>query len=161
REVSSKLKKFLGASPIEFEQAELVPDKGIVARGRILPTLPLIKDLQIDLVIDGDNVYFSRVFSAGDLKFPGPIHVTNASLEVFAGTQGIGARGDVFFEIDRVGKGKIGGLGSTEEGIAIEGEFEFDTKLFDKAKAKVWYRNEKFGGSGELGIGDGKVTGIR
>jgi hypothetical protein len=154
------LLKAKGLSPIDIKQAELT-DQGFVARGQILPTLPLFKDLQIDLVIDGDNIYVSKVFTAGDLKFPKPITVTGASLEIFAGTQGIGARGDANFEIEKVGKGELTAKASTGEGIAIGGSFEFDTKLFNPAKVHVQYAEGKFSGGGEIGIPPGKVKGIQ
>ena len=159
REIQSQL-KLKGLSPIEIKSAELT-EKGLVGRGEVVPTLPLIKDVRIDLILDGDDIYLSKVFSAGDLKFPGPIKVTGASLEVFAGTRGVGARGDVFFEIDRVGKGQITGKASTAGGLELEGKFDFDSEFFKPATAKVWYRDEKFGGEGELGIPEGRVKGIK
>jgi hypothetical protein len=111
--------------------------------------------------MDGDNIYLSKVFSANDFNFPGPIKVTSASLEIFAGTQGIGAKGDVLFEIQSVGKGKISGGASTGEGLTIGGEFEFDSKLFDPAKVHVEYKGGKFSGGGDIGIKPGKVRGIK
>jgi hypothetical protein len=159
REIQSKLKA-KGLSPIQIAQAELT-ERGIIGRGQLLPSIPLLKDLQIDLVLDGENIYLSKVFSAGDFKFPGPIKVTAASLEVFAGTQGIGARGDVFLTIERVGKGQVTGKASTASGFELEGKFDFDTELFDPASVKVWYRAGEFGGEGKLGIPEGKVKGIK
>ncbi len=160
--VNEKMKKaleFAGFSPIEFDNIELT-DKGFVGRGRILPTVPLIKDVGIDLVLDGDDVYVSKVFTADELKFPGPVKVTSASLEVYVGTK-VGARGDVYFEIERVGQGKISAKAEVEEGFSIEGRFDFDSELFDPAFIEVWYKKEKFGGKGEIGIPDGKVKGIK
>ncbi len=160
--VNEKMKKALelaGMSPIELDNVELT-DRGFVGRGRVLPTIPLIKDIGIDLVLDGDDIYLSKVFTAGELKFPGPIKVTGASLEVYVGTK-IGARGDVYFEIERVGQGKITAKGEVEEGFSIEGRFDFDSELFDPAFIEVWYKKEKFGGKGEIGIPAGKVKGIQ
>ena len=159
REIQSQL-KLKGLSPIEMKSAELT-EKGLVGRGEVLPTIPLLKDVRIDLILDGDDIYLSKVFSAGDFKFPGPVKVTGASLEVFAGTRGVGARGDVFFEIERVGKGQITGKASTAGGLELEGKFDFDSEFFKPATVKVWYRDEKFGGEGEIGIPEGKVKGIK
>src|SRR5438477_5980828 len=159
REIQSKLKA-KGLSPITIEMAEMT-EKGLVGRGKLAPTVPLLKDLNIDLVLDGENVYLSKVFSAGDFNLPGPIKVTGASLEVFAGTQGIGARGDLFLAIERVGKGRITGKVSTGGGFELEGKFDFDSELFKPATVELWYRQEKFGGKGEIGIPDGKVKGIK
>ncbi len=154
------LLKAKGLSPIKITQAELT-DRGFVARGQIISTLPLLKDLQLDLSIDGNDIYVSKVLGAADFKFPGPIAVTGASVEIFAGTPGLGVRGDVFFEIDRVGKGKLTGKGSTGRGIEIGGEFDFDTQLFNPAKVHVQYADGKFSGGGEIGIQAGKVKGIK
>lgn len=157
--------KLHGLSPIQIANAELNPDKGIVAKGKVLPTVPLIKDIGIDLVIDGGNVYLSKTFSTGDFKFPGPIKVTDSSIEIFAGTQGIGVNGVLSFEVERVGKGKLKGTasagGAGGAGFSVGGEFEFDTKLFDEAKITMDYKNEKFSGSGTLKIGAGKIKGIK
>lgn len=153
--------KLHGLSPIRIDYAELHPTKGLVGRGKVLPTVPLIAKADIDIVIDGNDVYLSKVFSAGDFDFPGPVTVTGTTLEVFAGTQGLGARGNVLFEVERVGRGKLSGEVSTSTGFGVAGEFEFDSTLFDPAKIQVWYREEKLGGSGELAIKSGKVRGIK
>jgi hypothetical protein len=154
---SLKIKK---ASPVVIEMAELT-DRGIVGRGKVKPTIPLIKNVELDLILDGDDVYVSKTFAAGDFNFPGPIKATDATLVLFAGTRGIGVEGNLFFEIERVGKGKIKGEGSTGQGFAVSGQFEFDTKLFDPAKIEAKYANGKFSASGEIGIPPDKVKGIK
>jgi hypothetical protein len=163
-DVQSKVKNALSAkvaSPIEMDNIELT-DRGFFGRGRLAPTIPLIRDAQIDVVLNGDDVYLSRVFSAGDFKFPGPVKVTSASLEIYAGTK-VGVKGDVNFEIERVGRGTISGKGELASGFAIEGQFFFDSEFFQPADVKVWYRGEGdvFGGEGNLGIPEGKVKGIK
>ena len=152
--------KLKGLSPIEIGEAELT-DKGLVARGKVRPSIPPFDKIDIDLVIDGDNIYLSKMFSANDFNFPGPVKVTSASLEIFAGTQGVGAKGDVNIEIQSVGKGKISASASTAEGPKIEGDFEFDTNLFDPAKVHLEYFKGKFSGGGKIGINSGKVRGIK
>jgi len=150
-----------GLSPIEITNWGVVPGKGFVARGSILPSVPIFRALAIDLVVEGTDVRFSRLFDTGDFALPGPIQVTDSSLEVYAGTNGIGIRGDAAFEVQRLGKGKLEGEVSTAGGFGLSGEFEFDTALFDPAKISMWYRDHRFGGKGDIGIKDGKVRGIR
>jgi hypothetical protein len=152
--------KLKGLSPIEIGEAELT-ERGLVARGKVMPNIRPFDKLNIDLVINGDGIYLSKMFSADDFNFPGPIKVTSASLEIFAGTPGIGARGDVFFTIDRLGKGKISGSTAFGEGPKIAGDFDFDTDLFDPAKVHVEYFKGKFSGGGHIGIKAGKVRGIK
>ncbi|HYM79376.1 MAG TPA: DUF4157 domain-containing protein [Candidatus Dormibacteraeota bacterium] len=150
----------LGLSAIELPEGELT-ESGLVARGKLKPSIRPFDKLDVDIVFDGDNVYLSKVFSASDFNFPGPIKVTSANLELFAGTQGIGARGDASFEVERVGQGKISAGASFGEGLTIAGDFEFDTKLFDPAKVHVEYSKGKFSGEGTIGIKPGKVRGIK
>jgi hypothetical protein len=161
--VSKKL-ELLGMSPIEMYYVELT-SRGLVGRGRVLPTVPLIRDVGIDLVLDGDDVYLSKVFSANDFKFPGPIQVTSASLEIFGGTKGLGATGTVMFEVDRVGTGRLFAQGAMGKGFSIGGGFDFDAELFDPAHIEMQYvyADDKgtFSGAGEIGIKPGKVKGIK
>lgn len=154
-----------GFSPIEIFDAD-IEDRGVVARGVLRPDLPIFKDLHIDLTIDGQDVSLSKTFDTSDFNFPGPIRVTDASLTLSAGTAGFTVSGDVFYEIERVGKGKLSGRGSTRDGFSIVGSFDFDTSFFDPAKVHVEYtraenRKGKFSGGGEIGIKPGKVRGIK
>jgi hypothetical protein len=161
--VSAEVAKVLeipGASPVVMSYIELT-DRGFEGRGQLLPTVPLIKDIGIDVVLDGDDVYLSKTFTADEFKFPGPIQVTSASLEIFAGTIGIGARGTVAFEIERVGKGRLTANATMKDGFAIAGDFDFDSELFDPASVHVEYSHNTFSGHGELGIPEGKVNGIK
>jgi hypothetical protein len=160
-EIKKKL-NFKKLSPIELREARLDNTKGLYAVGELLPTAPLFRNVGIELVIEGEDIRLRKLFSTSDFSFPAPIQVTNSNLELFAGIRsGLGIGGNVEFEIERVGKGRLGAAASTGEGFAVEGEFEFDTKLFDPARVKVWYRNEAFGGEGEIGIKEGKVRGVK
>ena len=153
-----------GASPVELDDIEIDFDQGIMAAGRLLPTIPLIKDIPIDLRIGARGISLSKTFSAGALKFPGPIKVKGSTLEIELGTRGLAVLGEVPFEIERLGQGRIFGAGSAGgEGVHFElgGEFDFDTELFKPAQIKAWYRDRKFGGAGKLGIPEGKVRGIK
>jgi hypothetical protein len=153
-----------GLSPIQIEDAELSPEQGLVARGQILPSLQIFQGLQIPIIIDGNDIYISKVFSAGDFKLPGPIKVTDATLELTAGTRGIGATGEVLFKIERVGSGKIGAKASSRGGgtLALFGEFNFDPKLFDEARLKVSYEDDAFGMEGHIAIKKpDKIRGIK
>ena len=158
-QISQKLKA-LHLSSIELPEGEFT-ETGLVARGKLKPSIRPFDKLEVDIVFDGDSIYLSKVFSASDFNFPGPVKVTSASLELFAGTQGIGAKGDVLFEIDRVGEGKISATAGVGEALTIAGDFAFDTKLFDPAKVHVEYHAGKFSGKGEIGIKQGKVKGIK
>jgi uncharacterized protein DUF4157 len=150
-----------GLSPIEITSWGVVPNKGFVARGAILPDVPIFQLLAIDLVVEGDDVAFSRVFDVGDFKLPGPIQVTDSDLEVRAGPNGLGVTGQVSFEIQGVGRGGLKGVASTQSGLGLEGAFNFDTTLFDPAGIKMWYREGEFGAKGTIGIKAKTVKGIK
>ena len=163
-EARTKL-SFTGMSPLELQETDLAPDKGLVARGRLLPTVPLIASAAIDVVVDGNDVYLSKVFEAEDFDFPGPIDVTSADLELRLSPQtGFSLLGSAEFQVPRLGEGQITGEAGTngrDVRFALTGEFNFLSDLFDPARIDVWYREGVFGGRGELGIAEGKVTGLR
>jgi hypothetical protein len=160
---------FLGLSPVVIESADLVPGKGIVAKGKIQPTVEMIKDLYIDFTIEGNKVELSRTFSSGELKsIPPPLKVNDCSITVFAGSGGIGVRGLIDFEINKVGKGQIKGSGNSDGIFRLDGDFDFDEKLFGgvKANVKASYEHAAGGGedkwevSGNIKIPKGKIKGI-
>lgn len=163
--VSRRVSKELtakGFSPITIDHAELDAEKGIVARGKLKPSIPLFsKSVEIDIFIDGNDVYLSKTFDLGDYSFPGPIKVTDSSLTVNAGTRGFEVLGDVFFDVEKLGHGSLHGLGSTSKGFGLKGKFELESDLFKPAELEVWYRDEKFGGKGKLGIKPGKLKGVK
>jgi hypothetical protein len=78
------------------------------------------------------------------------------------GTRGLEASGGVEFKVERVGSGRIGARASTgaDSPVELDGYFDFDTELFDRARIELWYRDNIFGGRGQLAVGPGKVRGI-
>jgi len=155
-----------GLSPIELRSWEVDPKKGFVAYGSIITDVPMLQGLAIDFRVIGNRVEFFKLIDTGSIALPGPVQVTGSSLEVFAGTEGVGVRGDAWFEIDKVGAGRVGGgarvslRGKPE--FEIDGEFSFDSELFDQNKIEAWYREGQFGAKGLLTIEkEGKVKGLR
>ncbi|MDH7460660.1 DUF4157 domain-containing protein [Chitinophagaceae bacterium 26-R-25] len=155
--------RFPGMSPVIVEQADLLPEKGLQVRGKIKPTLKIIEGIDVDFYIDGDNFGLSKTFSAGEINVPPPFKINDASITVFAGTDGFGVRGDVLFEIAKIGSGKISGTAKTDGKFGIVGRFDFDKKLFTGgASVTVEYDSEKLWKiHGELGIAKGSVKGIK
>jgi hypothetical protein len=159
---------FLGLSPIEIHFVDILPGKGIMASGQIKPSVEMIKDLYIDFTIEGDKIELSRTFSSGEIKsIPPPLKVNDASITVFAGTGGIGVRGNIDFEINKVGKGTITGSGNSDGVFKLNGNFDFDEKLFGgvKANVKASYEHveggeDKWDVNGNIKIPKGKIKGI-
>jgi hypothetical protein len=156
-----------GLSPIVIDFCDIVPGLGIVARGRIVPTVKVIEGVEIDFFIEGDKVELSKTFSSGELKsIPPPFKVSDAAITVFAGSNGIGVRGNVDFEINNVGKGKITGSGASSGLFELAGKFEFDKKLFNKAEVEMKYTHQSGGDDkwevkGNIQIPQGKIKGIK
>jgi len=146
-------------SPIQIDTFDLAG--GIHVRGRIQPSIPLLEQAQIGFEITGDDVSIFKEFSISEISVPPPLRVSGATLVVSVGTAGLSVEGRVDFGIDRVGQGFLEARVGTSEGFALEGEFNFDSKLFDPAKVSASYRDGIFSFAGELGIPPGKVRGIR
>jgi hypothetical protein len=160
---------FLGLSPVIIESADIIPGKGLMVKGKIQPSVEMVKDLYIDFTIEGNKVELSRTFSSGELKsIPPPLKVNDCSITVFAGTGGIGVRGLIDFEINKVGKGQIKGSGNSDGLFRLDGNFDFDEKLFGgvKANVKASYEHQSGGGEdkwdvkGNIKIPKGKIKGI-
>ncbi|MCF6350620.1 MAG: DUF4157 domain-containing protein [Flavobacteriaceae bacterium] len=148
-------------SPITLPTSELDDDIGMKARGTLLPSIPLIGDTEIELVIDEQGARLRKIFQKSDYNFPSPFEVKSSSLEVSAGTEGFAINGEMNFGINNVGEGVLKGDFSTERGFALVGEFNFDSKLFDPASVEVSYENEILTVTGIIGISEGKVRGVK
>ena len=158
--------KLPGASPVTFSEMELDDEGALSATGILSPDLPLLRGLALDLTVSDDQVWLSKTFSGAELQFPGPVQVTGSSLTLSAGTGGLKVEGDVDYEITKLGKGRISGLGTfggaTGAGFGIKGNFELDKSVFDgEATIEAGYENEAFWAKGHLSIADGKVKGIQ
>ncbi len=155
---------FKKLSPIELEEMDLAPGKGLVARGRLLPTVPLIAKAAVDVVIDGDDVYLSKIFTADDFTFPGPIKVGVCSLELRFGLKGFQILGEANFEVQGLGSGRVyaaAGASLDDVSFALGGEFNFLADLFEPARVELWYKDNELGGKGVLGVKEGKVKGLK
>lgn len=152
---------FEGLSPVTITEASLVPGPGIMARGKLNPSVPLISKADVDIEILGNDVNLAKTLAAPDFEFPKPLTVSDASVTLRAGTGGLAANGKAAFELEGVGQGEINASASTEKGFEAEGKFSFDSELFEPADIKVWYKEQKFGGEGNLGIKEGKIKGIK
>lgn len=155
-----------GLSPIQLRGWDVDPKKGFLAYGSIVTDVPMLQGVSIDFRVEGERVEFFKLFDAGEISLPGPVQITGSSLEVFAGTAGVGVRGDAFFAIEKVGAGRVGaGAKADLKGkpeFEIDGEFSFDSELFDRNKIEAWYRDRQFGAKGLLAIDTpGKVKGIK
>jgi hypothetical protein len=153
-----------GLSPIQINELDLDPSQGFVGRGKLLPTVPLFADANIELVIKGGDIRLQKTFNFEEIAVPRPFEIYHSSLTVFAGTQGLGVEGLLGFGIDRVGEGELNAAISTEQGFSLAGRFAFDEQLFGKgtsAEVRIGYAQNQWSVGGTLTIPEGKVPGIR
>lgn len=150
-----------GFSPIEILEIDIDDKAGLIGFGKIHTDVPLIKGSAIDIIFDQDGIKIRKIFDTGEIKVPPPFKITDSSLELYAATSGIGIKGEASFEINRVGKGKLGAMANSAGEFALEGTFDFDSKTFNPAQIKAAYRNGEFSASGEIGIPKGKVKGLK
>lgn len=158
-----------GASPVSILGFDIEDDKGAVLRGRIRPSLGIIRNTEIDLLIEGDDLRAEKTFSGGELNLGGPFRVTNSDLTVSIGTRsGFRVLGGAAFEIQRLGQGRLEGQAGTRDGFRVAGDFQFDRRLFDAdASVRLAYARGpaapegKLSGGGTVSIGEGRVRGLR
>jgi hypothetical protein len=150
-----------GMSPVDISSVDIDRD-GLQIRGRIRPTIPLIANAAIDLVVSGNDLRVEKTFDAGEIQVPRPFSINTCSMTVSLGTRsGLRAEGQLGFEIQRVGRGFLDARVGTADGLLITGGFDFDSSTFDPARIRLRYENGNLSGEGTIGIGSGKIRGIR
>ena len=150
------------ASPVEFPDLEFDLEKGLIGRGVIAtPSIGLLQNVQIAVVLEGGEVGVEAEIAAPQLKLPGPFKVNGGALTLTGTTSGLSVTGRVDFEIEGLAKGHISGTKSTAPGFSLEGALDFDTKMFTEAHLGLCYRDGHFGVQGRLAVGEGKIAGIR
>ncbi|APE29742.1 hypothetical protein BOX17_01460 [Halomonas aestuarii] len=125
--------------------------------------MPLISQADIRISISGDDARIFKTFSLEELDIPSPFSVESCDLTVsYSTSRGLGIEGRADFSIDRMGEGYLGASASTRDGFALEGGFDFDSELFDRASIDLWYRDDQLGARGTIGIDRAdKIRGIR
>lgn len=154
---------FHGLSPVHLDAVRIEAGK-LVAQGQLTPSIPLF-NAPIMVSLSGNDLVFSLTYSAGQLALPIPgVSIDEASVMLFYSTAqgGFGASGGIFFSVPNLGNGSLTVGGVQGGGINVSGAFDLDSKLFDRARVEVWYRNSQFGGQGEIGIDQpNKIKGIK
>ncbi|MHB8763384.1 MAG: eCIS core domain-containing protein [Deferrisomatales bacterium] len=154
---------FRPLSPLVFDAVE-VREGRLYAEGRLTPSIPLLGNAPVVVTLDGDDLAFRVDYSPENLNlnFPG-VQLDDALLSAGYSTRsGFGVLGALFLSAGTLGQGSLTASVNQAGGFECAGPFDFDTRLFDRARAEVWYRNRQFGGRGQLGIDrPDKIRGIR
>ena len=154
-----------GMSPVKINNLDL-SERGFYGVGKVLPTIPFLKDADIDIIIDGDGIRMAKTFATEEIKFPDPFKVTSTSLEVAFGTKGLTVSGDMDFGIANVGEGHIKAKIDQRGTIKLAGGFKMASELFDKSELTFGYERGdegegKYSFGGVLRLGKGKVRGLK
>ena len=153
-------------SPVQFADLGFDLVDGFSGHGSIeKPTIKLLDRVQIGVEVGGEHGIDVYATITGDqLNLPGPFKTTGGELTLGVGAGGLMVGGQLDFAIQGLGTGYVKGLAAQKEGgpsFALEGKLLFDKKLFTKAELGVTYQDQKWGVSGELEVGPGKIKGIR
>jgi uncharacterized protein DUF4157 len=149
-------------SPVQLADTEFDFDHGLVARGRIpKPTIPLLENVELAVLLDGPSVGVEAVISAGELTLPGPFKVTGGSLTIAATTGGIDVDGTVDFAVGKIATGYLKGRKAKGNDFEIEAGLDFDKKIFDEAHIGGSYSKNGWSIEGRIGVGKDKVKGIK
>ncbi|WLB91323.1 eCIS core domain-containing protein [Bradyrhizobium japonicum] len=177
-----------GLSPVSITSADFDENGDVVIIGAIAPTLKVFQKFSIPFVITGDRLAVRFPLNPTGLDF-GPIAVTDASLAIVAGGQGLGLEGEAGIAIRGLGAGRIragvvagagakaggqggeadtavpgqGGAASAPQagpGLILGGQFNFDFDKFDPAFVDVQFANDKWSGAGKLGLKPESIKGI-
>ncbi len=153
-------------SPIEIDSFDIGAVGGIHMQGRIIPTLPFLRDAPIDFRVRGDDLELFKTFTSGELSLPSPFRISDSSLTVFAGVGGsgprLGAEGQVNFEVQGLGRGQIAAEVATDGPMSIAGNFDFNTRYFDPARIAFAYAPDsgQWSASGDIGLKPNTLPGI-
>jgi hypothetical protein len=133
-------------SPIDIHEMDIdVNKKSVSLTGKILPEIPLLEKLDIDIDMDGDSLIISKTFSVEDLKgkVPSLLELTSGTLTVYAdlaANPSLGITGQLDFTIKNLGTGFIKGNGSTSGEFELGFGFNFDKGLFDESSISGGYK---------------------
>ncbi|MEA3189691.1 MAG: hypothetical protein QOD77_273 [Thermoplasmata archaeon] len=151
-------------SPVEVDSAQLT-EKGVVAPGRIKPSLSKFLKEPIEFTLQDGGLDFEHTWSAGGLEVPKPFELHGGSVTVGGGSDGtFRASGQVDFGIQKVGDGSLGiEVATGDAPISVKGEFVFDPSLAENAKVEITYTKDGEGGkwAGKGSIELGKRKGIK
>ena len=150
-----------GWSPVDFTSVDFTPE-GIVASAVVRIDVPIIKQgVTAALTIGPEGLEVSGTIEAGALELPGPVQVTGGSFTLKLGAKGLGASGEVNFEVKGLGSGTISAA-MDAAGPQLDGKFEGASDTFSRFGIELHYNRSKgFWGGGDVEVAKGKIPGVK
>ena len=152
--------EFHPLSPLSFPDVQITADGELSAVGSILSSKALLPQLQIPIMLRGDEIVVSFPIPSEKLHL-GPVKVTEAALNLGVGAKGFFIEGNAVIVVDQVGSGMLTAK-TTSKDTVIAGNFVFDFDFVDKAELKATYSLAKddFEISGTMKVKKGSLPGV-
>jgi hypothetical protein len=146
--------------PIEFSDVQITDDGELFAAGKIMSSVALLSGLQIPIILRGEDILLQFPIPTESLNF-GPVHVTDAALEMGVGAKGFFIAGAAGIAIDNVGSGSLTARGEGDD-VILKGDFNFDLTFLKPAKVEATYSLAKddFSAKATLGVEKGALPGV-
>jgi hypothetical protein len=153
--VAAHIAKVKGLSPLSISEVGLSDDWAMEFGATLTSTHPLFTGFQASLGLTVNGIQLDVDIPTDRLDF-GFFRVTEASLSVAYGDEGLLFGGSAAFEVPQIGRGRIAAMGTV-----FEGQFDFDFDFVDPATIRVRYAEEAWTFGGELGISEGVIPGLK
>lgn len=140
-----------------------VDQLGFVAKGKLTPSLPLLKNVPVNVTISDSQVWAGVEVPKEKLKLPFPgARVTRASFGI-ALVPDFDPRGEFAFEVGPAGKPAFSGsvvASKDDNGLRLDGLIQAHLPGVSKAEGKLEYSNKQWSGGIDIGVDDFKLPGL-
>jgi hypothetical protein len=152
--------KFKPLCPIVFSDVQITPEGELFAIGTIMSEVALLPGLQVPIILRGEDILLQFPIPTESLNF-GPVHVTDAALEMGVGANGFFIAGVAGIAIDNVGSGSLTARAEKDD-VILKGDFNFDLTFLKPAKVEASYSlmKDDFYAKATLGVEKGALPGV-
>jgi len=155
--------KYLSPLILDESGADFNPYSGIETKGKVKSDIPILRDLDISFKASGSNFTISTEIDTDYFndKIPKPFTIDYTTFDISASTEdGLSVGGEIGFGIEKIGKGNIrAGIG--KDGFSLQGNFNFDSKLFQRAAIRFSYIKNQWEIGGDLELKENALKGIK
>ncbi|MGZ8359033.1 MAG: eCIS core domain-containing protein [Allosphingosinicella sp.] len=152
---------FTPLCPLTFSEAGISPEGELVAKGSALSELALFPQLNVPMVLKGDEISLNFPVPSDKLSL-GPVALVDPAISLGVDGDGFFIAGSTGVAIEGVGEGSLLAK-RTKKDTVIAGEFNFDLDFLDPASIAVSYSLEKddFFAKATLGFVKGALPGVK